>query len=199
MEPRDEIALERLREKLAMIRFRRDGEKPERGGEVLRERARKLAEEPSPAQEGDVLEVVEFRIGSERLAFEAAWVQEVFTPRAIVKVPCTPPFVAGVVNLRGSILSVVDLSLVLDIPAAAQEAKAALLLSDGKMAFGVLAAEVESARTVFHHEIQSPLTTVAEKTTRFQRGILPGAVCLLDARLLLSSPQMRVERKENAD
>jgi purine-binding chemotaxis protein CheW len=190
--------LERIRDKLAQIRARDQGAQPADAGALLRERARMLAQEPPAPEEGDILEVVEFRLGKERMAFEAAWVKEVFIPRSIVKVPCTPPFIAGILNLRGSILSLVDLRLVLDLPESDEEAEAALLLSDGAMEFGILAAEVESARTVFHHDIRSPLATVSEKAMRFQRGILPGAVSLLDARLLLESPQMRITPRESS-
>lgn len=165
--------------------------------DILRERGRRLAEKAPPPVEGDILEIVQFRVGRERLAFEAAWVKEVSIPRAIVKVPCTPPFIAGVLNLRGSILSVVDLRSVLDLPPEDEELRTVLLLSDEEMEFGVLAAEVESAKAVFHHDLTPPLATASETALRFQRGLLPGAVSLLDARLLLASPQMRVEQRES--
>ena len=167
--------------------------------EILRERGRRLAQKPPAPEEGDILEIVEFRIGRERLAFEAAWVKEVFIPRAVVETPCTPPFIAGVLNLRGSIISVVDLRVVLELPLEDEEMRTVLLLSDEEMEFGVLAAEVESAKTVFHHDLTPPLATASERALRFQRGLLPGAVSLLDARLLLASPQMRVEQRENVE
>jgi len=50
-----------------------------------------------------------FRIGKETYGVDISMVREIVRVQEITKVPGTPEFMLGVVNLRGRILSVVDL------------------------------------------------------------------------------------------
>jgi chemotaxis signal transduction protein len=53
--------------------------------------------------------VIVFALGSARYAVELRWVREVFTLGHVTPVPRGPVAVLGVVNLRGAIVSVLDL------------------------------------------------------------------------------------------
>ena len=63
-----------------------------------------------------MLELLEFRLASERYAVESRLVQEVHPLRDLTPLPCTPPFVLGIVNVRGRILPVLDLKKFFDLP-----------------------------------------------------------------------------------
>jgi purine-binding chemotaxis protein CheW len=52
-----------------------------------------------------------FRLGAEEFAAEVLKVREIIGLQAITSVPRTPPFVKGVINLRGKVIPVVDLRL----------------------------------------------------------------------------------------
>jgi len=57
-------------------------------------------------------QVVIFRLGKEEFGAPIASVQEIVrVPEALVRVPQAPSFVEGVINLRGSVLPVIDLRL----------------------------------------------------------------------------------------
>ena len=166
--------------------------------QVLRKRAGELAREIPPEQEEEILRIVEFGIGAQRLAFEAAWVQEVFKPRELFAVPGAPSFIAGVVNLRGRIVSVVDLRRLLgSTPPAAEKPRIVLLLSEPAMEFGILADRLEGAREVRRRELAPPPPTLPEPRRRYLLGVLPGAVSLLDARRLLTAPSMKIDQRDD--
>lgn len=57
----------------------------------------------------DVLQLVSFNLGSEEFGVDIGMVQEIVRMPEITRVPRTPAFVEGVVNLRGKIIPVVDL------------------------------------------------------------------------------------------
>jgi len=57
----------------------------------------------------DVLQLVSFNLGSEEFGVDIGMVQEIVRMPEITRVPRTPDFVEGVVNLRGKIIPVVDL------------------------------------------------------------------------------------------
>lgn len=52
-----------------------------------------------------------FRLGGEVFALDVAKVREVLDLSAITKIPQTPEFMRGVINLRGSVVPVADLRL----------------------------------------------------------------------------------------
>ena len=52
-----------------------------------------------------------FRLGGEVFALDVAKVREVLDLSAITKIPQTPDFMRGVINLRGSVVPVADLRL----------------------------------------------------------------------------------------
>jgi len=57
-------------------------------------------------------QVVIFRLDKEEFGAPIASVQEIVrVPEALIRVPQAPPFVEGVINLRGSVLPVIDLRL----------------------------------------------------------------------------------------
>ena len=85
--------------------------------QILRERAVALSRPPAaepPA--GTLLEMLEFRLASERYAVETRHVQEVQPLRDLTPLPGTPPFVPGIVNVRGRILPVFDLKKFFGLP-----------------------------------------------------------------------------------
>src|ERR1035441_10847869 len=83
---------------------------------ILRERARALSR---PRKQGPVaeasLELLEFRLAQECYALETRHVREVYPLRDLTPLPCTPPFVLGVVNVRGRITPVIDIKKFFDL------------------------------------------------------------------------------------
>jgi purine-binding chemotaxis protein CheW len=63
----------------------------------------------SPANEGELLQLVSFEVGDEEYAVPILSVQEINRIMQITRVPQSPAFVEGVINLRGKIIPVIDL------------------------------------------------------------------------------------------
>lgn len=58
---------------------------------------------------GEEIKVIVFTIGSEEYGVEVDKVRTIERMIPLTRVPKTPPFVKGVINLRGSIIPVIDL------------------------------------------------------------------------------------------
>ncbi len=67
------------------------------------------AVEQSAVSADDLLQLVTFGVGDEEFAVPILSVQEINRMMEITRVPQSPPFVEGVINLRGKIIPVVDL------------------------------------------------------------------------------------------
>lgn len=61
------------------------------------------------ADSKEVLQLVTFRLGSEEFSMDILKVQEIIRHMDLTRVPRTPDFVDGVINLRGRVIPVIDL------------------------------------------------------------------------------------------
>ena len=59
--------------------------------------------------EGRILQLVTFKLENEEFGVDILKVQEINRMVTITKIPNAPPFVEGVINLRGKIIPIVDL------------------------------------------------------------------------------------------
>ncbi|MGO9831476.1 MAG: chemotaxis protein CheW [Myxococcaceae bacterium] len=92
---------------------------------------------------------VVFRVGTGRYALPLAAVREVVvTPEVFTRVPRAPAAVTGVVNLRGRVVTVVDLCPVLELGEASGPAPKLLLLDRGRRDLALGVADVEAIETL---------------------------------------------------
>lgn len=82
---------------------------PEVVYQIWARRAAQLAKVPVQEEEGEQIELVLVQLGREVYGFEAQHIYDIRPAEQITRVPRVPDWVAGVVNLRGRILSVLDL------------------------------------------------------------------------------------------
>lgn len=61
------------------------------------------------------IEVVEFELGGERYALDIQLVREIVEMMQITPIPRAPPFISGVINLRGEITNIMNLNTLLGL------------------------------------------------------------------------------------
>jgi len=69
------------------------------------------------ASAGDIVQFLRLSLGSEKYAVQINAVREILQMVPTTPLPLMPPFVRGVMNLRGAVVPVVDLGARLDLPA----------------------------------------------------------------------------------
>lgn len=179
------------------------GPAPAGGGHnkaVLRQRAARLARrEDSNGQPGTVLELVEFHLAQERYAVEAVHVREVYPLRQLTPVPCTPAFVLGIINIRGRIISVVDLKTFFDLPGRSLgDLNKAIILRSAEMEMGILADRVAGTLRLAPEQLQPALPTLTGIREDYLKGIGPGQLVVLDAARILADKKLVVQEKVSA-
>ncbi|EDU36108.1 CheW-like protein [Clostridium sporogenes ATCC 15579] len=65
---------------------------------------------------GFPLQVVIFKLNNEQFAVQTDKIQSINDAMEITKVPKAPTHIKGLINLRGNIISLLDINLLLDIP-----------------------------------------------------------------------------------
>lgn len=164
---------------------------------VLRARALALARPPALAEgEGRRVEVVEFLLAGERYGFPTAQVREVYPLKELTPLPCVPPWVAGIVNVRSQIVTVVDLKALFDLPPAGLPAPSRVIILQRKhQQLGVLADAVPGARSVPLSELQPALPTLTGVRAEFLHGVTADRLVVLDAEKLMSSARLEVREE----
>jgi purine-binding chemotaxis protein CheW len=195
------IDWQQLRERLA--RARRATEEsvrlsPERAREVMAERARTLARVPPRAPVADeVLEVVTFRLASERYAIETGHVREVVRFGDLTPVPGAPDFLAGLLNLRGEILAVFDLRRFFGVADPGRgDLSRVIVLGGDRAEFGVLADAVTEVATLRVDAVREPPASVAGPGRDYLRGVTADALIVLDGAALLSDRRLFIDQAE---
>jgi purine-binding chemotaxis protein CheW len=120
-------------------------------------------------------------------------VREVVPLKDLIPLPGTPPFVAGIISLRGQLLSVIDLKCFFELPARGlTDLHQVIVLRQAAMELGVLADEVTGVRTVGAEEIGPALLTAAGIRAEYLRGVTGEPVAVLDAARILADPKLVV-------
>lgn len=165
--------------------------------QILLYRARALAEEPRRGFAAKPsLVAVEFLLANEKYAVEAIYVREVLPLREVTPLPSTPLFLLGLTNVRGQILSVIDLRVLFDLPREAATATAkVIVLHAADMDVGVLAEAVVGARPIPLEEIKPALPTMTGIRERCLRGIVGEELVLLAANILLADDAIVVNQQ----
>jgi purine-binding chemotaxis protein CheW len=103
------------------------------------------------------IQYLTFTLAEEVFAIDIARVREVLDFTTITRVPCTPEFMRGVINLRGSVVPVVDMRLKFGMPATELGMNTCIVIVevtvDGEQT--VLGAMADSVREVLELEPES--------------------------------------------
>jgi purine-binding chemotaxis protein CheW len=141
---------------------------------------------PEPAAPTGI-EVLAFRCGGERYAFDSAWVARVLPALPLTALPGVPGVVAGIAMWEGEVLAVVDLRVVLALPLTELAEPGAFIILRGEdNRFAVLADAIDGTRRFSHDHLGHDLPLAAESHGGWLLGVAPDRTALLDARRLLA-------------
>ncbi len=167
---------------------------PEHTRNILDERARSLAtplaEDNSARQ---TLELIEFSLARERYGIASEFVREVCQLTQLTPVPCTPDFVLGIINLRGEVISVIDIRKFFSLPEIGiTDLNKVIILQNENMIFGVLADFIVEVRDVELSAIQAS-TNISGIRAEYLQGVTSQGMAVIDAKKLLTDKSIVVD------
>jgi purine-binding chemotaxis protein CheW len=169
---------------------------PEQARRILEARARAAAKPPVTPDDAERLEVLAFSLAGETYGIETRYVREVCQLKDLTAVPCTPPFVAGVLNLRGRIIVILDLRKLFELPAKGlTELNRVIVLAGGDNELGLLADSIDGVRPVRTSDLQEGLPTLTGVRERFLKGISGQMLAVLDGGRLLADAGLKVDEQ----
>jgi purine-binding chemotaxis protein CheW len=168
--------------------------------EVLESRARALAQPlDSESKPGAQLEVIQFSLSGEHYAVAAEFVREAVPLKDFSPIPCTPAFVLGMMNLRGQILTLINIARLFDLPSEnLSDLNRILVLRERDTEFGILADAILGAGTVRLDDLQPTVPTLGGIRSELLLGVTSERLIVLDAQKLLSHEALVVKEEPSA-
>ena len=157
----------------------------------LRERARTYAAADQELESGSALELVVVELDGERFGLSLGSVREFATITDLARIPCCPPHVLGSMNLRGELVTVMDIRPALGLPAQDPHTLLDLVVCDvDDQMLGIAVAVVVDVATLLEASVFPPPASTTGVAERFVRG-----EAMIDGRMitLIDLPALLVE------
>ena len=127
------------------------------------------------------IQLVVFKLGLEEYGVNILQVQEIKRITEITRVPHTPEYIKGVINLRGSVLPVIDLKIRLNLPQqVSTEDGRNIIVKVKEISVGMMVDAVSEVMTINEENIDSPNVVAGSVAANYLSG-----VGKLDNRLLI--------------
>lgn len=164
---------------------------------LLEARARRLALRPEQEPERqNFVDCLEFQLSGERYGIGMSYISETLPLADFTPLFCTPPFVLGITNLRGRMVSIVDLRRFFELPQTGlSDLNRVIVVGDGSMEFGVLADAVTGMRRLPPGDLHPPPDTFTGIREEFVTGITADRMALLDMGRILSDRRLVVHEE----
>ena len=117
-------------------------------------------------------EIVSFTIGAQSFCIEIDHVLEIRGWTETTVLPHAPDFVVGMMNLRGTVLPVVDLSMRLGLGKTTPQLRHVIIIAQiGDKTTGLLVDSVSDILTVKQQDMRATPDVASEKTAAFIKGV----------------------------
>lgn len=167
--------------------IRREKNRKSRFDERAIQYARRPEEEVTYADD-EVYKLLTFRFGGEHYGIDVDVVTGIRPVDNITRVPGVPDYYRGVINVRGQIISVLDLRRFLGLPISDSPASELVLIQAENLSLALLTDRVEEVQWI-------PRDTVETIDMRFARGVTAKRLVILDTGYLLADERLIIGRE----
>jgi purine-binding chemotaxis protein CheW len=152
-----------------------------------------LAPEHDAAQPTGSMQLVSFKLGDETYGIEITKIREIILVGEITQVPETPPYVKGLINLRSTVIPVIDLRARFSLPHGDLTADSRIMvLHVGSRTIGIVVDSVNEVLRVTHRAVSPAPPTVTNSGNGYMTGLVrlkEDLLILLDVDRLLGDEQ----------
>ena len=119
------------------------------------------------------MQLVSFRLADEEYGIEITKVQEIILMGEITRVPQTPDYIKGLINLRSTVIPIVDLRLRFGLPPETPTDETRIMVVNvvGKT-IGIVVDAVSEVLRISHQQIAPPPPTVAGLGREYLTGLV---------------------------
>jgi purine-binding chemotaxis protein CheW len=127
----------------------------------------------NPSAATGSIQLVSFRLAQEEYGIEITRVREIILMGAITRVPQTPAYVKGLINLRSTVIPVIDLRIRFGLPECeASDASRIMVVNVGGKTIGIVVDAVSEVLRVSTDQIAPPPPAVVSLGTEYLTGLV---------------------------
>lgn len=145
------------------------------------------------AKVSEILQLVTFNLGSEEYAVDILKVQEINRMKEITRVPNSPDYVEGVINLRGKVIPVCSLRKKFNLEERENDIQSRIMIMDIQgITMGLIVDAVSEVLRVPAGIVEPTPPMTSNISTEFIRGIAKledRLIILLDMERLIGKPE----------
>lgn len=119
----------------------------------------------------DTIQLCGFKVGDEQFAVKVLDVQEVIKPLSITPVPLSEPFVTGLINLRGQIVTTISLRSLFGLEERNYEEGMNVIVRHGNSLLSLMVDEIQDVIYVDRDSFEETPNTINEKLKKFIHGV----------------------------
>jgi purine-binding chemotaxis protein CheW len=121
----------------------------------------------------DSMQLVSFKLGEETYGIEITKIREIILVGEITQIPETPHFIKGLINLRNTVIPVIDLRARFGLATCAQtEESRIMVLNVGNRTIGIVVDAVSEVLRVSGEQICEAPPTVASLGNEYMTGLV---------------------------
>lgn len=144
---------------------------------------------------GEILQLVSFTLGREEYAVDILRVQEINRMSEIAKVPKAPPYVEGVINLRGRVIPVVSLRKKFNLEERQSDEQSRIIIMDVQgVTIGIMVDSVSEVLRIPADTVDPTPPMAYDISAEFIKGIAK----LEDRLLILIDMDRLIEKSESS-
>jgi purine-binding chemotaxis protein CheW len=141
------------------------------------------------------MQVIVFKLGNEKYGVEISQVREIIKPAQITKIPNSPDFIEGVINLRGQITTIINLRKRFGLEDKPIDNNTRIIVVEHNNAvIGMMVDSVSEVKYLSEKEVESlPSIVTSSHESSFLKGVgkLPdGLMILIDLNKVLKEEEL---------
>lgn len=169
---------------------------------VLEERARQLARPVGDESTVEMSSLLILALGTELYGVDVTLVREIRPATGVTRVPGLPIFYAGLTNVRGSLLPVLDLATYLGLEVSAvtnDEERKLVFVSATGISVGLLVDDVREITAIPVEDLRPAVSGGGHTSEGLKvvRNVTKDLVAILDVETILRDPALEVEDAAN--
>lgn len=143
---------------------------------------------------GDNIDIIAFRLRDQEFCVKTTTIREIRGWAPSTPIPHAPPEVVGVMNLRGSIIPIIDLAYKLGMPGTEADQRSAIVVAEvHRMVIGLLVDRVSDILTVAASQINPVPQVAASASSNYAEGIIThgdSMICFLNLSRMFHENEM---------
>lgn len=164
---------------------------------ILKERANNVKHSLKKLKRSEkILPGLEFLFSNEKFVIELIYISEVILLKNLTPLPSTPEFILGIINIKGKIISVINIKKFFNQPS--KEIKylsKVIVVNYNKIELGILVDEIIGITDIELEKLQLKVNDITLNYKNFTIGITEERGIVLDIKKILLSERLIINDK----